>query len=179
MNELPKEAIEEMRVLGATLAEEHIRSTKAIFSKYGIQGADVSVEVTEETPTHIDEIIRFNTDRGLDKLPTTDFDVVAYIIEEILELKDFTSEDARIPGAELANAIDAMNTYACTDEEAIDAFADIVVYCIGHMYRKGYNPELVLDEVAKEINSGVGEIIDGKFTKSKRTYKADYTKALR
>ena len=130
-----------------------------------------------ETNFNIAEIIRFNTDRGLDKLSTTDFDVVAYVIEEILELKGLTSEDARIPSVLLAQDIDAMNTYACTEHEAIDAFADIIVFCVGHIHRKGYNPEIVLDEVAKEINSGTGSVVDGKYTKSERTYKADFTKA--
>jgi len=46
----------------------------------------------------------------------------------------------------------------------------------------GYEPECVLNEVAKEINSRVGSIIDGKFIKDKspearaKWYKADYEK---
>jgi len=46
----------------------------------------------------------------------------------------------------------------------------------------GYHPGMVLEEISKEINSRVGEMVEGKFTKDTSEeakanwYKADFTK---
>ena len=67
------------------------------------------------------------------------------------------------------------------EHETIDALADIIVVTIGAMYKLGYEPECVISEVLKEINSRVGEIdSNGKFQKDKSPeakanwYKASY-----
>ena len=70
-----------------------------------------------------------------------------------------------------------------TDEDKVDGYADIVVFCIGAIMKLGYNPKIILEEVGKEINSRAGQMLNGKFTKYKsqeavaKWYKADFTKA--
>jgi hypothetical protein len=68
-----------------------------------------------------------------------------------------------------------------TEEDQVDAFADITVFATGDIMKLGYNPEKVLCEVGKEINSRTGEIVNGKFQKYKTPeamalwYKADFS----
>ncbi len=68
-----------------------------------------------------------------------------------------------------------------TIEDQVDAFCDIQVFADGEIGKLGYNNEKCMSEVAKEINSRTGEIIDGKFTKYKtpeaiaKWYKADFS----
>jgi len=50
-------------------------------------------------------------------------------------------------------------------EEIVDAFADIIVFATGSIVKLGYDPEKVMDEVLKEIESRTGKMIDGKFVK--------------
>ena len=49
----------------------------------------------------------------------------------------------------------------------VDAFCDIQVFAGGEVGKLGYNNEVAMGEVAKEINSRTGSIIDGKFVKNK------------
>lgn len=67
-----------------------------------------------------------------------------------------------------------------TREEIVDAFADIIVFSTGAIIKNGYNPEKVMDEVLKEIESRSGKIIDGKFVKdlNVKTYKANFSECL-
>ena len=55
---------------------------------------------------------------------------------------------------------------------------NVIYYSILVIRQLKYNPNKVLDEIYKEIDSRKGEIIDGKFVKFKDqiTYKADFTK---
>ncbi|MCD5383113.1 hypothetical protein LR002_03245, partial [Candidatus Gracilibacteria bacterium] len=68
-------------------------------------------------------------------------------------------------------------------EQVVDAAADIIVFATGLIAKMGYDPDVVMDEVLKEIESRKGEIIDGKFVKfkdeeaKKNWYKADFLKA--
>jgi hypothetical protein len=70
---------------------------------------------------------------------------------------------------------------AISTDESVDAFGDVIVFAVGAIMKLGYDPEKVLQEVAKEINSRVGSIIDGKFEKDlsdearANWYKADFT----
>jgi hypothetical protein len=60
---------------------------------------------------------------------------------------------------------------------------DIIVFATGAIRKIGYDPDIAMDEVLKEIESRVGSVIDGKFTKDKSPeavanwYKADFKKA--
>jgi len=41
-------------------------------------------------------------------------------------------------------------------DEKLDAMADIVVFALGAMYKAGYNPDIIMDEVLKHIESRRG-----------------------
>lgn len=107
------------------------------------------------------ELKRFQTDRGLHLKP---FELKAYYnntIEELQELADGVAND--------------------DINEQVDALADVAVFALGDIMKLGYDPEKVLLEVAKEINSRVGTFVDGKFQKDKSQeaqanwYKADFS----
>lgn len=142
----------------------------------------------------IEEIKRFQIDRGLHLKKYVAINEHVNIIEELFEslglnvpsnnrehLKqkwnDFCSEcmTDKIVG------IDS-NNKDTLEIEAVDAYCDILVFSIGALMKLGYEPELVLQETAKEINSRCGEIINGKFEKNLSDeakalwYKADYNK---
>jgi len=69
------------------------------------------------------------------------------------------------------------------EHEEIDSCADHIVLAANHIAQKGYDLDLVMKEVLKEINSRTGAInpVTGKWTKFKTTeakdkwYKADYS----
>ena len=107
----------------------------------------------------------------VNKLVEQDFDFkveVINILEELLEtLEEYDSKTAR----EAATVI--YSNYFDTREkkdasELLDAFTDIRVMAIGATMKLGYCPECTLKEVSNHINSRRGEIVDGKFIKSKK-----------
>jgi len=69
------------------------------------------------------------------------------------------------------------------EHEEIDACADHIVLASNHIAQKGYDIDLVMKEVIKEISSRTGEInpTTGKWTKYRtpeaqaKWYKADYS----
>ena len=66
---------------------------------------------------------------------------------------------------------------ANTDEEEIDALADIIVFAVGAMYKKGYDAIKCMNEVCKHINSETGGYYDEsikKYIKGERTYTPDF-----
>ena len=131
----------------------------------------------------INEIKRFQKDRLLDKQSFDHKTEVIHILEELLETIGYESLYARDKATEIYEKhfyLEPMEK-----EELVDAFADIIVFAIGSIMKLGYEPECVLEEVAKEINSRTGEIIDGKFQKDTspeakaKWYKANYNKCLK
>jgi len=52
-----------------------------------------------------------------------------------------------------------------TIKDQLDALADIVVFAVGAMIKLKADPNCVMDETLKEIESRTGKIIDGKFVK--------------
>jgi len=144
------------------------------------------------------ELKKFQEDRLLHK---QDFELhVASlnIIEELLEAHGISEDRQRI----LSNSIYGMMGQAVkqiknedltldgvawtkpTVYSTIDAFCDIQVFAGGEVGKLGFDNELAMAEVATEINSREGEIINGKFCKwtdegsKARWYKADFKKAL-
>lgn len=114
-------------------------------------------------------IIQWNKERGLLDKPYNHKNEVSFILEEVLE-----SYGLDVDREHLVNSIgDIAETSSNT--EKVDAFADIIVFSIGAITKLGYDPEKVMEEVYKEINSRTGKLIDGKFVKDKDaiTYKAD------
>lgn len=158
--------------------------------------------------TESGRIVKWNENRGLIKTPR---DLVienemSYIMEEVIEsMTDMTSKEAR-PLAQLIckavkmgnvkgltqyiseNNLDTESKWddviAPTKEQIADACCDIKVYATGTVRKAGYNPDIAMDEVQKEIDSRVGEIVDGKFVKDsspeaqRKWYIANFSKAV-
>ena len=115
--------------------------------------------------------------RGLWKIPFNHERETSFIIEELLESTGkYNSLTARDIAEKMAKEITSSGTG--TKEEVADAFGDIIVFCVGTIKRQGYNPEMVLEEVYKKINSRTGKIINDKFVKNQdpNMYKANFDK---
>lgn len=140
----------------------------------------------------IEGIIKFHKDRELDKLEYEALDAHTNIYEELLESLGF---NVSIKGRQKLKEHLKMFTNILIDDKVVtiaegefsdldevDAYADIIVFSLGVILKLGFDPEKVLKETSKEINSRTGKVIDGKFQKdtSKRAkakwYKADYEK---
>jgi len=143
----------------------------------------------------MDSLIKFQTDRGLDK---KDFDIItetANIIEEILEASGLD-----IPKENRPKLKDAIGNFIATvvvsgiakpvhlidevpEHEQVDAFADIITFATGAILKLGHDPKIAIAECGKEINSRVGTMVDGKFEKDlsdeakANWYQADYSKS--
>ena len=126
--------------------------------------------------TLFEKIRRWNEERGLPILPFDHKKQVSFIIEELLES---TGKFDSISAREKAEAIasDITTDVDARPETVIDAFGDIIVFAVGVMVNLGYDPDKVMDEVFKEIDSRKGTIIDGKFVKDPNAerYYADFT----
>ncbi len=120
----------------------------------------------------LDEITRFQTDRDLDK-KEFDWSVEATnIVEELLEAIGINDRNVALLSVgdmqlRIREKTQAGLVIAPTKVDQVDAFADVIVFACGALTKLGYDPEKVLLEVGKEINSRQGRMIDGKFTKDK------------
>ena len=134
----------------------------------------------------IKEIERFVSERQLNQMEFSKVDYGANVLEELFELYGY-SVPKELRGA-LKVAIDELiSQFANTvglekldqDHNEADALGDIVVFSIDGLMKLGYDPEKTLIEIAREINSREGGIIDGKFQKytdeahRSKWYKAD------
>lgn len=141
------------------------------------------------------ELIRFQTDRGLDKKEFIAINENANIFEELLESVGLGVPKEARPDlkAELSKFISHLveediaeapkAEYIITTEDRVDAFCDVITFSTGALLKLGYDPEKAIAECGKEINSRVGSMVDGKFEKDlsdeakANWYKADYSKA--
>jgi len=137
----------------------------------------------------ISEIKRFQEDRNLHMQQYEWDNEATNIIEELLEAQGLNvSKQKRVQLRAKVNSF-VVGTWddlllakkATKEEDIVDAYADIIVFSIGAIMKLGYDPECVLLEVAKEINSRKGRIVDGKFQKLQpgddgyeKPYKANY-----
>lgn len=141
----------------------------------------------------INEIKRFQKDRLLDKQEYNALNEHTNIFEELCESTGFKTikENRELLSDKLKKFIRELinkevilpNDYPGFDpEEGVDAYCDIIVFCVGAIQKLGYEPKKALLEVTKEINSREGEIIDGKFQKftteeyTNKWYKANFSK---
>lgn len=127
--------------------------------------------------TFFDNIVGWNHERGLIDRKFDHGKEVSFIVEELLESTGkYTSETAKDKSQEIASVIMGDTTYV-NPSTIVDAFADIIVFSTGAIAKLGYNPNKVLSEVFKEIDSRKGKLIDGKFVKDLNIemYKADFT----
>jgi hypothetical protein len=126
--------------------------------------------------TAFGKIKKWNTDRNL--LTYNHKNEVSFIVEELIEgtidiksikarkiSKIFTWIILKIPGAK------------ATKHMMVDAFADIIVFATGAIYKLGYDTDKVMKEVQKELDDRTGKLIDGKFIKDIKEdrYIADFT----
>ena len=139
------------------------------------------------------EMIRFQTDRGLDKKEFNIDNEMQLVMEELLESKGIKDkkdkEYSKAMVASLNKLVDSVKMYEPdfyvepTEDDTVDAFCDAMEFLSGAILKQGYNPIIALDEMTKQINSRTGKFIDGKFEKDRspeakaREYQADFTKA--
>lgn len=120
----------------------------------------------------IQNIVKWNKDRLLDKQSFNLYTENLNCLEEIFETFDGLDS---IGARELAkHTLDTVTQVGLkelipekNDAELLDSFADRIVFSIGAILKMGYDPEKVLEEVYKSIDSRTGEIVDGKFIKDK------------
>jgi len=116
--------------------------------------------------------------------PALKFDLrreTSFIIEELIEMNNgVSSEEARDIAIKITN--DIVNTqYKPKEKEIVDAAADIIIYTVGLISKLGYDCNIVMDEVLKELLDREGELDkSGKWVKyQKKYYKANLSKARR
>lgn len=105
-------------------------------------------------------------ERGIHDLPHSTNDYIANIVEELGELREGSKNN--------------------DVHEVIDALADVAVFSITEMTKLGYDPELVMLEVHREISSRTGAWNEeqGKWVKfttdeaKAKWYKANYAECL-
>ena len=122
------------------------------------------------------KIVDWNKERKLNEQTFKLKEEISFIIEELLESTgEYKSIDARSKALELVKTFKDNDN----DEEIIDAFGDIIVFATGTILKLGYDPDKVMEEIFKEIDSRKGKIIDGKFVKDPliMPYKADLKNA--
>ena len=127
-----------------------------------------------------DRIIKWNIDRQLLWNEPDLEKETSFVVEELLEMNtDMDSKAARPIAKQITKSI-IQPGYKPTREQILDAAADGIVFLTGLMGKLGADPNIVMDEVLKEIESRTGKIIDGKFVKDKgvQTYKADFSQAI-
>jgi len=139
---------------------------------------------------YIKEIAKWQKERQLDKQPYNWTNEVTNIVEELFEANGYTidkkdrlkfSSELLLRLIDIKEKLDLKNE-KITTKDAVDAYCDIIVFCVGSIMKLGYDPECALKETIKEISSRTGSIVDGKFQKDtseearKRWYKADYYK---
>lgn len=141
--------------------------------------------MTKNMKTENERIVEWNQERYLIKTPDSInmMKEISFIIEECLEMvTDMNSEQARGMAEELSEQIMAKSN-GIDPKRVVDAACDIKVFSTGIIRKMGYNPDIAMNEVIKEIESRKGKITDGKFVKDKSPeaqalwYKADFDKA--
>ena len=139
------------------------------------------------------EMIRFQTDRGLDKKEYDIDNEMQLVMEELLEAKGVKDKKDKEYSKSMVKALNVLaesvklyepDFYAEPNEhDEIDAFADAMEFLSGAILKRGYNPIIALEEMGKQINSRTGTFIDGKFEKDRspeakaKEYQADFTRA--
>jgi predicted HAD superfamily Cof-like phosphohydrolase len=114
--------------------------------------------------TFFKKVVEWNRERGLLDNEFNHERENSFIIEELLESTgNYDSLSARGKAEDLAKQITHNSTQE--PEKIIDALGDIIVFATGAIAKNGYDPEKVMDEVYKEINSRTGKLINGKFVK--------------
>ena len=134
----------------------------------------------------LSRIVEWNRERLLLKTPKdVNLEVESsFIVEELLEMNtNLLSDEANERARKLVKKEILEEWFQSKPEQVVDAAADIIVFATGLIAKMWYDPDVVMDEVLKEIESRKWEIIDWKFVKfkdeeaKKNWYKADFLKA--
>ena len=137
------------------------------------------------------ELIKFQTDRGLDKQEFIALNEQINIVEELLELVGYdVPKDHR---SALMNewkkfvfevASKKIALFVGNNESTVpDALCDIINLAIGGLLKDKHNPFIAIRECGQEVNSRSGSMMNGKFEKDlsdkakSKWYKADYSKS--
>ena len=134
----------------------------------------------------LQEITRFQMDRELDQKPFDWAVEATNIVEELIEAIGVNDRNVAILCVgdiqlRIREKVQAGLVIAPSITDQVDALADVIVFACGALTKLGYDPEKVLVEVGKEINSREGSMKDGKFVKDKspeakaKWYKADFS----
>ncbi len=121
--------------------------------------------------------IEWNKKNGTAELPFNYKKEMSFVLEELLESTgNYDSFTAREKALAMAEEI-AGDATKVNEEGVIDAWADIIVFAIGAMIKLGYDPEKVLDEVCRQINTRTGSVVNGKFVRDPdiNPYEADFS----
>lgn len=126
----------------------------------------------------IDQIIKWQEDRNLDKMPYNHANETLNNLEEICEAWGLNRDFALL----LLSLIQAESDEPICEHAIIDSCFDDCVYNIGKILKLGYDPKKVFEEGLKEINERTGayDLVVGKWVKQPKkpnAYKADYSKA--
>jgi hypothetical protein len=136
----------------------------------------------EERKDPLSEIARFQKERKLDRKEYDSVNEGANIMEELLEANGYGITH-KVAKQYMKLLLDrAMITYPhkyVSREDMVDAYGDIIVFCVGAIMKLGFDPQCVLSGIAKEINSRRGSFVDGKWEKDKTQnpetlYKANF-----
>lgn len=136
------------------------------------------------------DLAKFKEERGLNNVP---FDLETYLrkdLEEMFELMGYPESFCKAQGKNLAiDLLEARDGFKGPLNDSkhyrVDAIGDRIVFAVEAIEQLGYNAEIAMDEIQKEINSRDGEIINGKFEKFKtpeamsKWYKANFDKAVK
>jgi len=107
----------------------------------------------------IKDIIQWQLDRNLHKIPYVHNNEMLNILEEVYESYGLSRREAMKAIPEPKDII--------LEADVVDTFFDIIVYSIGSILKMGYDPVVVIEEGLKHINTRKGKYIEeeGKFVK--------------
>ena len=134
----------------------------------------------------LSRIVEWNRERLLLKTPKdVNLEVESsFIVEELLEMNtNLLSDEANERARKLVKKEILEEWFQSKPEQVVDAAADIIVFATGLIAKMWYDPDVVMDEVLKEVESRKWEVVDWKFVKFKdeeakrNWYKADFSKA--
>ena len=126
----------------------------------------------------IEQVIKWQTDRNLDKMPYSHYDETLNRLEEVCESWGLSRAYAQYL---LSRIDDESDARFINEHDTIDSLFDECVYAIGAMLKLGYDPIKVFEEGLREINERTGayDAEVGKWVKGEKkpnAYKADYSR---
>jgi hypothetical protein len=138
--------------------------------------------------SYIGRIAQWQIDRNLHTQEYEWKNEVANIVEELLESTGVIVPKEKRPMLKekitgqligISKELE-LELVEVTKNDIVDAYLDVIVFCVGAVLKLGFNPECAINETIKEISSRTGKIVDGKFQKDTspeakaKWYKSDY-----